>query len=77
MESETTKSISMETIERAPGVYEARIPKEEAALVAKAIRIEAENYFDVAGVNKDANMSNLVGGGDVYKHEIDDTNEEF
>ncbi|MBH0056622.1 hypothetical protein I6F65_06585 [Pseudoalteromonas sp. SWXJZ94C] len=57
----------METIERAPSVYEARIPKEEAALVAKAIRIETENYFDVAGVDKDAKMSNLVGGGDVYR----------
>ncbi|MBB1305955.1 hypothetical protein [Pseudoalteromonas sp. SR43-5] len=65
MESETAKSLSMETIERAPGVYEARIPEEEAALVAKAIRIDAENYLDSAGVDKDAQMSNLVGGGDV------------
>jgi len=65
MESETAKSLSMETIERSRGVYEARIPKEEAALVAKAIRIEVENYLDEAGVNKDAKMSNLVGGGDV------------
>uniref|UniRef100_UPI0024B5A312 RHS repeat domain-containing protein n=1 Tax=Marinomonas lutimaris TaxID=2846746 RepID=UPI0024B5A312 len=71
MESETAKSLSMETIERAPGVYEARIPEEEAALVAKAIRIDAENYLDEAGVDKDAKMSNLVGGGDVP--DIEDT----
>ncbi|WP_028865915.1 hypothetical protein [Psychromonas aquimarina] len=65
MEGETAQSLSMDTIERSPGVYEARIPKEEAQVVAKAIRIDTENYLDQAGVNKDAPMSNLVGGGDV------------
>lgn len=77
MESETAKSLSMETIERAPGVYEARIPEEEAALVAKAIRIDAENYLDSAGVDKSATMSNLVGGGDVDKDKNIDKHEEF
>ena len=65
MECETAKSLSMDTVERAPGVYEARVPEDEAALVAKAIRIDAENYFDEAGVDKNAPLSNLVGGGDV------------
>ncbi|MBB1354060.1 hypothetical protein [Pseudoalteromonas sp. SR45-5] len=77
MESETAKSLSMETIERVPGVYEARIPEEEAALVAKAIRIDAENYLDSAGVDKSATMSNLVGGGDVDKDKNIDKHEEF
>ncbi|MGO3847541.1 MAG: RHS repeat-associated core domain-containing protein [Pseudoalteromonas prydzensis] len=77
MESETAKSLSMETIERAPGVYEARIPEEEAALVAKAIRIDAENYLDNAGVNKDAKMSNLVGGGGVPDDDTIEIGEDF
>ncbi|MCP5079532.1 MAG: hypothetical protein GY951_15950, partial [Psychromonas sp.] len=57
--------------ERAPGVYEPRIPEEDAADVAKAIRIEAELYFDNAGVDKNAPMANLIGGGDVP--DINDT----
>ena len=77
MESETAKSLSMETIERAPGVYEARIPEEEAALVAKVIRIDAENYLDNAGVNKDAKMSNLVGGGGVPDDDTIEIGEDF
>lgn len=71
MECETAKSLCMDTIERAAGVYEPRVPEDEAKLVAKAIRIDTENYFDQAGVNKNAPLSNLVGGGDVPI--IDDT----
>ncbi len=78
MEIETAKSLSMDSIERAPGVYEPRIPEEDASDVAKAIRIEAELYFDNAGVDKNAPMANLIGGGDVPS-EVDDigTGDEF
>ena len=65
MEHETATSLCMDTIERSPGVYEARVPEDEAKLVAKAIRIDTENYLDSAGVDKNAPLSNLVGGGDV------------
>lgn len=65
MEHETATSLCMDTIERSPGVYEARVPQDEAKLVAKAIRIDTENYLDSAGVDKNAPLSNLVGGGDV------------
>ena len=65
MEEETAKSLSMEVIERKAGVYEAKVPEEDAGDVAKAIRIEYENSLDSMGVNKDAPLSNLVGGGDV------------
>ncbi|GAB57286.1 hypothetical protein [Rheinheimera nanhaiensis] len=65
MEHETATSLCMDTIERSPGVYEARVPDDEAKLVAKAIRIDTESYLDSAGVNKNAPLSNLVGGGDV------------
>lgn len=63
MEDATAASLKMDTIERAPGVYEARVPEEDAVDVARAIRIEYENKLEVMGVNKDAPMSNLVGGG--------------
>ena len=46
-------------------MYEARIPPEDAADVAKGIRIEYENSLDSMGVNKEAKLSNLVGGGKV------------
>ncbi|MEI8618357.1 hypothetical protein P4S63_18260 [Pseudoalteromonas sp. B193] len=45
--------------------------------MAKAIRIDAENYLDSAGVDKSATMSNLVGGGDVDKDKNIDKHEEF
>ncbi|WP_435237810.1 hypothetical protein ACR30L_09735 [Psychromonas sp. PT13] len=77
MEVETAKSLSMDTIARTPGVYEARVPKDEAEAVAKAIRIDTENYLDLAGVNKDAPMSNLVGGGDVPDDVIIDSSDSF
>ena len=77
MESETARSLSMESIERAPGVYGARIPEEEAALVAKAIRIDAENYLDSAEVDKGAQMSNLVGGGSVPGDDAIEIGEDF
>ena len=64
MEAQTAISLSMDTIARAPELYAAKVPVEDAGDVAKAIRIEAENYLDSAGVNKNAPMSNLVGGGD-------------
>lgn len=77
MEIETAKSLSMETIERSPDVYCARIPPEDAADVARALRIETEHYFDKAGVNKTAPMSNLVGGGDVPIDKNIDTEDNF
>ena len=77
MEHETATSLCMDTIERSPGVYEARVPQGEAKLVAKAIRIDTENYLDSAGVDKNAPLSNLVGGGDVPQIDQDKDKEEF
>ncbi|WNO60347.1 hypothetical protein [Rheinheimera sp. MMS21-TC3] len=77
MEHETATSLCMDTIERSPGVYEARVPDDEAKLVAKAIRIDTENYLDSAGVDKNAPLSNLVGGGDVPQIDQDKDKEEF
>jgi len=77
MECETATSLCMDTIERSPGKYEARVPEDEAKLVAKAIRIDTENYLDSAGVDKNAPLSNLVGGGDVPGDEIIDVTEDY
>ena len=77
MEKETATSLCMETIERSPGVYEARVPEDEAKLVAKAIRIDTENYLDSAGVDKNAPLSNLVGGGDVPGDKVTDGLDDF
>ncbi|WP_221794700.1 hypothetical protein [Oceanobacter mangrovi] len=65
MESGTAQMFSDMNVEIAEGVTGARIPVDDAADVAKAIRIEYENQLDVLGVDKNAQMSNLVGGGDV------------
>jgi hypothetical protein len=79
MEAETAHSLTMDKIERAPGVKEPRVPPEDAADLAKAIRIEYENQLDAAGVDKNALMSNLVGGGSVapQKAEPDGSGEDF
>ncbi len=77
MENETAKSFSLDVIERSPGVYEPRIPPEDAADVAKGIRIEYENSLDSMGVNKEAKLSNLVGGGKVPIGPIDDISSDF
>lgn len=65
MEAETAKSLPLETIERADGEFVGRIPDDDATDIAKAIRIEYEAQLDRMGVNKNARMSNLVGGGSV------------
>jgi hypothetical protein len=77
MEAETARSLSMETIERAPKAYEARVPIDDAADVAKAIRIEYEEQLDRMGVDKNAPMANLVGGGSVLQPECDEVLHEF
>lgn len=65
MESATAKMFSDINVEISEGVTGARIPADDAADVAKAIRIEYENQLDILRVDKSAKMSNLVGGGDV------------
>ena len=77
MENETAKSLSMDVIERSPGVYEPRIPPDEAADVAKGIRVEYESSLDFMGVNKEAKLSNLVGGGSVPGTELTDGKDDF
>lgn len=77
MEAETAKSLPLETIERADGEFVGRIPEDDATDVAKAIRLEYEAQLDRMGVNKNAKMSNLVGGGSVPDIRTTTTEDDF
>ncbi|ABC30084.1 hypothetical protein HCH_03330 [Hahella chejuensis KCTC 2396] len=65
MEYVTAMSLPMTNIMRAKDEYRARVPADDAALVAKCIRKEYELYLESCGCDMDALCSNLIGGGDV------------
>ncbi|ABC33017.1 hypothetical protein HCH_06372 [Hahella chejuensis KCTC 2396] len=69
MEYITAMSLPMNDIMRAPDEYRARVPADEAAIVAKCIRREYEDYLDQCGCDKNALCSNLIGGGTVPEDE--------